>query len=647
MTRPGEQVYRPRVLAGMADVEALRTLRTEGVPALLAGPPGTGKTSLVEAAFPDLITVAGDGDTTVGDFVGEYTQKPDGTYEFIYGPLIRAMQEGRVLFVDDATLISPAVLAVCYPAMDGRREVTVKAHKGETITAADGFYVVAGHNPGVHGAVLTQALSSRFTFQFDVATDYDLARSLGIDSRAITAARNLATRQANGETGWAPQLRELLAFAKITKIFGLDTALADLAGVAPAEDRDVVAETLAKTFGKTVARCLSAARSNPRPSPALERSAVMSATPPAPAPENRPRPAAAWLAFSAQMTAQVAPVADRADLTVTVAPGAGRGAPACFVPASAEIEVNADHLGVDPATADPGNPADRERYPALWGATVHECAHAAHSRWRAPQGTNAAWSAAATALEESRIEARQVARRPGDRAWLRACTCQIVVGDFTAASAPPASAAEAGSAAALILAREDAGILESAEAEPVAKAVAGVIGEEKLGQLRQVWREAHATADDDARGMVRLGRRWCRILGVQPDQPAPKADPSQPGQGTPSPVAAAVGEATARVEDASKAEFAPPPPFPPRAAEAREAERRPAVRPATRPPGSSPATPATPPPAPRTPAASRPPRSRPPHGGWPARCARPAPGAAPRPSSPRRPRPAGCGCGTP
>jgi hypothetical protein len=67
--------------------------------------------------------------------------------------------------------------------------------------------------------------------------------------------------QADGETGWALQLRELLAFAKITRIFGLDAALANLAGVAPAEDRDVVASTLAKT----IARSPSAARSDPSP----------------------------------------------------------------------------------------------------------------------------------------------------------------------------------------------------------------------------------------------------------------------------------------------------------------------------------------------------------------------------------------------
>jgi MoxR-like ATPase len=260
VTRPNGQVYQPRELADMPDVEALRRLREAGVPALLYGPPGTGKTSLIEAAFPDLITVAGDGDTTAADLVGEYTQNPDGTFTFIYGPLIRAMQEGKVLFVDDATLISPAVLAVAYPAMDGRREITVKAHKGEVIKAAEGFYVVAGHNPGVHGAILTEALSSRFSVQVRVSTDFDLARALKIDPRAIRAAKDLAARQASGEIGWAPQLRELLAFAKVAGILGEQAAIANLVGIAPEEDRDLVADAVARAFARKAVAPLALGR---------------------------------------------------------------------------------------------------------------------------------------------------------------------------------------------------------------------------------------------------------------------------------------------------------------------------------------------------------------------------------------------------
>ena len=177
--RPGGQLYHPRLVSGMPDVTALRKLREAGVPALLYGPPGTGKTSVVEAAFTDLITVPGDGDTTVADLVGEYTQTPEGRYVFVHGPLVRAMREGRPLFIDDATLIPPTVLAVVYPAMDGRRQITVKANGGEIIDAAAGFYVVAGHNPGVHGAVLTDALASRFSAQIQVSTDYELAIQLG------------------------------------------------------------------------------------------------------------------------------------------------------------------------------------------------------------------------------------------------------------------------------------------------------------------------------------------------------------------------------------------------------------------------------------------------------------------------------------
>ncbi|MGV9725741.1 AAA family ATPase [Nocardia beijingensis] len=250
VARPNGQDYHVRKLAGRADVDVLRTMRAAEVPVLLYGPPGTGKTSLIEAAYGDLLTVQGDGDTTVADFVGEYTQTPDGRFVFMDGPLVRAMKEGRVLFIDDATLISPTVLAAVYPAMDGRKELVVKA-TGEVVKAEPGFFVVAGHNPGVHGAILSDALSSRFAFQVRVVSDLDLATQLGVERRAVKVARELAARQAKGEVGWAPQLRELLAFRKIAAATDPDTAMANLLGAAPEEDREVVAAVVRTVCGTT------------------------------------------------------------------------------------------------------------------------------------------------------------------------------------------------------------------------------------------------------------------------------------------------------------------------------------------------------------------------------------------------------------
>ncbi|QWF81025.1 AAA family ATPase [Amycolatopsis sp. CA-230715] len=251
--RPNGQMYHPRKLSALSDVTALRRLREANVSALMYGPPGTGKTSVVEAAFDDLITIQGDSDTVTDDFVGSYTQTPDGRYEFAYGPLVTAMRDGRALFIDDATLIPPTVLAVVYPAMDGRRQIIIKTHKNEVVDAAPGFYVVAGHNPGVHGAVLTDALSSRFSVQVHVSTDYDLATQLKIDARAVRVARNLAQRQGKGEIGWAPQLRELIAFNRIADVLGIDAAAGNLVGIAPEEDRAVVAEAVRNVFGANLA----------------------------------------------------------------------------------------------------------------------------------------------------------------------------------------------------------------------------------------------------------------------------------------------------------------------------------------------------------------------------------------------------------
>jgi hypothetical protein len=277
--RAGGQLYHPRELADLPDVEALNRLRDADVPVLLYGPPGTGKTSLVEAAFPDLITVAGDGDTTVGDLIGEYTQADSGGYTFQYGPLVTAMTQGRALLIDDATLISPKVLAALYPAMDGRRQIQVKAHKGETIKAEPGFYVVAGHNPGVHGAVLTEALASRFSVQIQVGTDYDLALALRIDARVVRIARHLASQVELGELGWAPQLRELLSYQKTEAVLGTRAALANLIGIAPVEDRDAVASAVGKIAGVRQVAPLTLGRQLPAASASVARQPSGSAAP--------------------------------------------------------------------------------------------------------------------------------------------------------------------------------------------------------------------------------------------------------------------------------------------------------------------------------------------------------------------------------
>jgi hypothetical protein len=252
LPRPGGGWYLPRRLGGSTDVEVLRRLRTRNIPVLLYGPPGTGKTALVEAAFPEVLTVAGHGDTVVEDLLGSWVPLPGGGFDYTHGPLPVAMREGRVLFVDDATLIPPRVLAVLYPAMDGRGVITIPAHHHEHVKAVDGFYVTAGHNPGVHGAILTEALASRFATHIEVTTDFDLARRLGVPERAVTAAANLNTKLRNGEIGWAPQLRELLAFTQLAHTLGISAAVGNLAAIAPEPDREQVIAVLAHTFGMSI-----------------------------------------------------------------------------------------------------------------------------------------------------------------------------------------------------------------------------------------------------------------------------------------------------------------------------------------------------------------------------------------------------------
>jgi hypothetical protein len=171
---------------------------------------------------------------------------------------------------------------------------------------------------------------------------------------------------------------------------------------------------------------------------------------------------------------------------------------------------------------------------------VHEAAHAVHSRWSDPPGTAPVLSHVAAMLEESRAELRQRQRRPRDRQWLRACVTTIVA----AGDAPTDTRFNAAYAAGLLLARVDTRILKPADVRPLRTAVTRVLGSRLLRRLRQLWRQAHTVADDDATGMIDVARRWCQLLGIDPDA-HPQVPDKHAGAGTT--IAAAISAVIAGV----------------------------------------------------------------------------------------------------
>lgn len=252
--RPNGDKYYARKWGDNADVEVLRKAREAGQYVMLYGVPGTGKTAMVESAFPDeLYTILGSGDTEVADLVGGYVQTPSGGFEWVDGVLLKAASEGKVLFIDEVGLIDPKVMAVVYGLMDGRKEYAVTANPERgVVKAQEGFYVVSATNPNVAGVRLSEALLSRFTIQVEMTTDWNLAKKLGVPASAVVASQNLAKKMENGETSWSPQMRELLAFRDLATAFGTKWAVANLLASAPEIDRPVATDVFTRVFGEAI-----------------------------------------------------------------------------------------------------------------------------------------------------------------------------------------------------------------------------------------------------------------------------------------------------------------------------------------------------------------------------------------------------------
>lgn len=160
----------PRIVGRAAETEALLACLEAGRHVLLEGPVGVGKTALASAVCGTLgrglVRVDGDGRYTEARLVGAFD--PPAVLasgyraeHFVTGPLVRAMRDGAVLFVNELNRMPEGVQNVLLPAMDeGRIQVP---NLGE-VRAAKGFAVVATQNPAefVATGALSEALLDRF-----------------------------------------------------------------------------------------------------------------------------------------------------------------------------------------------------------------------------------------------------------------------------------------------------------------------------------------------------------------------------------------------------------------------------------------------------------------------------------------------------
>ena len=148
------------------EVDVFRAAARRGLPVLLKGPTGCGKTRFVEAMAHelgrDLITVAGHEDMTSADLVGRFLLK-GGETVWVDGPLTRAVREGAICYLDEVVEARQDTTVVIHPLADHRRELPVD-RLSTTLSAAPGFQLVISYNPGYQSVLKNIKESTRQRF---------------------------------------------------------------------------------------------------------------------------------------------------------------------------------------------------------------------------------------------------------------------------------------------------------------------------------------------------------------------------------------------------------------------------------------------------------------------------------------------------
>jgi len=231
----------------------------------LVGPPGTGKTAAIEAAFlaryrragvdfQRQCVITGSSSTTAYDIMGSTWENPrTGLVEFRPGKLIFCMEKGIPLFVDEANRIPSEELAVLLPALDDRRILPLPAeydYAGGAVIAQPGFGIVFAFNPGYHSQ-WSNAINSRVDHLPGYNTNWDLLSKIistvldpSTTDQVVTWFRTMDTARQSGEMEWSPQFREGVKLINAVRRFGsLELAISSLLRKFELESDREMAET--------------------------------------------------------------------------------------------------------------------------------------------------------------------------------------------------------------------------------------------------------------------------------------------------------------------------------------------------------------------------------------------------------------------
>nr|WP_235864117.1 MoxR family ATPase [Sutcliffiella halmapala] len=136
---------------------------------LLKGPTGSGKTKLAEtlsSVFQKPMhsincSVDLDAEALLGFKTIQHIND-QASIEFVAGPVIQAMKEGHLLYIDEVNMAKPETLPILNGVLDYRKTIT-NPFTGEVVSAKKEFGVIAAINEGYVGTVpLNEALKNRF-----------------------------------------------------------------------------------------------------------------------------------------------------------------------------------------------------------------------------------------------------------------------------------------------------------------------------------------------------------------------------------------------------------------------------------------------------------------------------------------------------